>query len=57
MFQTIILVLLFIAAVVYAGRLLVNPFRRKEDGCATGCGKCSAVDLDTIEKQLKQKGF
>jgi hypothetical protein len=56
MFQTTIVVLIFLAAVFYAGRLAYRAFFVKAD-CATGCAKCNAVDFNKIEKQLQQKGF
>jgi hypothetical protein len=55
MIQTIIVVLLFVAAIAYIGKMIYNHFTMKEN-CATGCGKCNAVDFSKIEKQLKEKG-
>ena len=56
MLQTVVVIIVFVVAVAYVGRLLFNALK-KEDGCASGCGKCRAVDVNAIEKQLKQKGF
>lgn len=56
MLQTAIVGLIFLAAVIYLGRLVYLSFRSKS-GCATGCGKCGAVDFSKLEKELKQKGF
>jgi hypothetical protein len=53
MFQQIIIILLFAAALVYLGRMIYRSFQSKS--CATGCGKCSAIDFDKIEKQLNSK--
>jgi hypothetical protein len=56
MIQQIIIGLLFTAALIYVGRLIYKSFQAKS-GCATGCGKCGAVDFEKIEKQLQQKGL
>lgn len=56
MIQQVIVGLAFIAALFYVGRLVFRAFQAKSD-CATGCGKCSAVDFSKLEKQLKEKGI
>jgi hypothetical protein len=56
MIQSILVGLIFIAALLYVGRLLYRSFRVQSD-CATGCGKCSAVDFKKLEAQLKEKGL
>ncbi|MEO5980249.1 MAG: FeoB-associated Cys-rich membrane protein [Chryseolinea sp.] len=56
MIQQILVVLLFAAALAYLGRLLYKSLYAKS-GCATGCGKCGAVDFDKIEAQIKSKGL
>jgi hypothetical protein len=56
MLQTIIVALIFVTAVVYAARLAYKTFFVKTD-CATGCGKCGAVDFNKIEKELRQRGI
>jgi hypothetical protein len=53
MFQQVVIILLFAAALGYLGRMVYRSFQAKS--CATGCGKCSAVDFDKIEKQLKER--
>ncbi|HET9052769.1 MAG TPA: FeoB-associated Cys-rich membrane protein [Cyclobacteriaceae bacterium] len=53
MFQQVILILLFAAALVYLGRMVYRAFHEKS--CATGCGKCGVVDFDKIKKQLDSK--
>lgn len=55
MFQQAIIILLFICALAYLGRMIYRSFQSKS--CATGCGKCGAVDFDKIEKQLIAKGL
>jgi len=52
--QQIILLLLFFGAVFYLGRILYKSFHAKS-GCASGCGKCGAVDFSKIEQQLKER--
>jgi hypothetical protein len=56
MIQQIILILIFLGAVFYIGRLIYRSFQAKH-ACSTGCGKCGAVDFNKIEKQLKEKGI
>jgi hypothetical protein len=55
MIQQIIIGILFIGAVFYIGRMIYKNFTAKS-GCASGCGKCGAIDFDKIEQQLKEKG-
>jgi hypothetical protein len=50
MFQQTIIILLFVGALAYLGRMIYRSFQSKS--CATGCGKCSAVDFNKIERQL-----
>jgi hypothetical protein len=52
MVQQITIGLIFIGAVVYLGRLIYRHFQAKH-ACATGCGKCGAVDFEKIERQIK----
>ena len=53
MIQQILVGLMFLGAVFYAGRLVYKSFQGKAAGCATGCGKCGAVDFEKIEAQIK----
>lgn len=53
MFQQAVITLLFTAALAYLGRMIYRSFQSKS--CATGCGKCGAVDFNKIEKQLNTK--
>ncbi|MGV3589440.1 MAG: FeoB-associated Cys-rich membrane protein [Adhaeribacter sp.] len=52
MIQQIIILLLFIAAAVYVGRLVYKSFTAKS-GCAKGCGACATIDFNKIDKQIK----
>lgn len=56
MIQSIITGLIFLAALLYLGRLVFNSFRAKT-GCSSGCGKCGVVDFKKIEKQIQQKSI
>ncbi len=50
--QQIILILIFLTAVAYLGSIIYKSFQAKS-GCASGCGKCGAIDFAKIEKQIK----
>ena len=52
MIQTILILLIFAAALGYLIYMVRKQFDSKQNGCAKGCG-CSAVDLEKIEKQIK----
>ncbi|MBX2957704.1 MAG: hypothetical protein KF846_16185 [Cyclobacteriaceae bacterium] len=54
MVQQLLIGLLFTAALIYLGRLAWQLFQSKS--CASGCGKCSTIDVDAIEKQIRLKG-
>jgi hypothetical protein len=56
MIQQLIVIAVFIAALAYVGRLIYKSFQAKS-ACDSGCGKCSVVDFNKIEKQLKEKGI
>ncbi|MDV3307388.1 MAG: FeoB-associated Cys-rich membrane protein [Cyclobacteriaceae bacterium] len=51
MVQQILVILIFLAAVAYLVTLIVRQFRAKS-GCASGCGKCGALDLKEIEARI-----
>jgi hypothetical protein len=53
MTQELIILLLFVVAAGYVGRMVYQSFfaKRAEKGCAKGCGSCSAMDVAKIEKQ------
>lgn len=55
MLQQVIIILLFIGALAYLGRMIYRSFKSKS--CATGCGKCGAVDFGKIEADLKSRGL
>jgi len=54
MVQQIILILIFLGAVAYLGFIIFKSFQAKS-GCASGCGKCGAVDFSKIEQQIREK--
>jgi hypothetical protein len=58
MIQSIIVIVVFALALFYVGRLVFKSFFQANSGeCASGCGKCGAVDFAKLEQELKQKGF
>ena len=55
MLQEILVGIGFAGAVFYVGQLIYKSLQSKS-ACATGCGKCGAVDFQKIEAQIKKKG-
>ncbi|MBL7877082.1 MAG: hypothetical protein JNL53_15555 [Cyclobacteriaceae bacterium] len=53
MLQQGLIAILFLGAAYYIGRLAFRSFQAK-NGCQSGCGKCGALDLEKIEKQLQK---
>jgi uncharacterized membrane protein len=53
MFQHLLVIAIFLAALFYVGRMLVRSFRTKS-GCASGCGKCG-VDFSAVEKKISKE--
>ncbi len=56
MIQQLLVVTLFSGAAIYLGRLIYRSFQAK-NACESGCGKCGAIDLQKIEKELNAKGL
>ena len=54
MIQQIIIGALFLAALGYVVRLIYKSVQAK-GACATGCGKCAAVDFEKLEKEINSK--
>jgi hypothetical protein len=54
MFQLIAIIILFAGAAFFLCRMVYRSFQAKA-ACATGCGKCGAVDFEKIEKEISQK--
>jgi hypothetical protein len=52
--QEIIIGAVFLTALGYVGRLIYRSFQAKH-ACATGCGKCGAVDFEKIEKEINSR--
>ncbi|HSZ25412.1 MAG TPA: FeoB-associated Cys-rich membrane protein [Cytophagaceae bacterium] len=52
MVQTILVVVIFIAALGYLIFIVRNQFLAKEGGCPKNCG-CSSIDLEKIENKIK----
>jgi hypothetical protein len=56
MIQEILLAIIFAGALAYLGRVLYRQFQANS-ACASGCGKCSVVDFNKIESDLKSRGL
>ncbi|WP_162054146.1 FeoB-associated Cys-rich membrane protein [Pontibacter pamirensis] len=55
MVQELIILLVFIAAAFYMGRLVYRSFVAKS-GCVKGCGSaCSSIDFKKIQQDLDKK--
>jgi hypothetical protein len=52
--QEIIVILIFIAAAAYLGRLVYRNFTA-DSGCPKGCGSCSTIDFKKIEQQMRER--
>jgi hypothetical protein len=51
--QEILILLIFLAAVAYLVRMFWQQAKSKQPSCAKGCGGCSTLNPDLIEKQIK----
>lgn len=54
MIQELIILLVFLAASFYMGRMVYRSFAAKS-GCAKGCGSCGAIDFKKIQRELEKK--
>ena len=54
MIQELIILVIFLAAAFYMGRMLYRSFAAKS-GCAKGCGSCGAIDFKKIQQELEKK--
>ena len=48
--QVVLVVVIFLAAVYYIGRLAFRAFNSKQESCNTGCAKCS-VNFEDVKNQ------
>lgn len=56
MIETIVIGLLFIAAIGYLLWQVKKQFSRQEAGCAKGCGgACSSIDFQKMEAEISRK--
>jgi len=56
MVETIIIVMLFVAAVGYLLNVVRKSFITKSGGCAKGCGSaCGSIDFKKIEAEINRK--
>ena len=51
MLQQILIGIIFLLAAGYLGNMIFQSFQAKKS-CASGCGKCDAIDFEKIEKQI-----
>ncbi|GHA64945.1 FeoB-associated Cys-rich membrane protein [Pontibacter akesuensis] len=54
MIQQLIILLIFLVAVAYMGRMIYRSFAAKS-GCAKGCGSCGSIDFSKIQKDLEKQ--
>ncbi|MBL7859477.1 MAG: FeoB-associated Cys-rich membrane protein [Cyclobacteriaceae bacterium] len=54
--QSLLVGLIFAAALTYVVRLAYKSFNAKSN-CASGCGKCSAIDFTKIENEIQSKAM
>ncbi|WKN42501.1 hypothetical protein [Tunicatimonas pelagia] len=52
--QGLLIILLFTLATIYLARLVYRHFKT-DQGCSSGCGACSTIDLKKIQKQIQEK--
>ena len=52
--QEILILLIFLAAVAYLGRMFWRQAKSKEPNCAKGCGGCSTINPEQLEKQIRE---
>lgn len=58
MVQQILIFVIFLVAAAYVVRVLYRSFMPNKDaGCAKGCGSCSAIDFNKIQKELDKKAL
>jgi len=55
MVETIIITMLFVAAVGYLLNGVRKSFSNKSSGCAKGCGACGSIDFKKIEAEINRK--
>ncbi|QCR23966.1 FeoB-associated Cys-rich membrane protein [Pontibacter sp. SGAir0037] len=56
MVQEIIILIIFLAAAFYIGRLLYRSFSLKGSSCSKGCGgACSTIDFKKIQQDLEKQ--
>lgn len=56
MVETVIILLLFLAALVYLLNTVRKSFSAKSSGCAKGCGgACGSIDFKKIEAEIARK--
>lgn len=54
MIQEIVVWLIFLAALLYIGKIIYRSFKPKNGVCDKGCGSCGAVDFKKLEQQIQK---
>ena len=54
--ETILIILIFLAAVGFLGNKIYQSFNLKNKaGCAKGCGSCGAIDFEELAQKIEHK--
>jgi hypothetical protein len=53
--QQLLIVTLFVAALLYLGRIGWRAWRSK-NACEVGCNKCKVADIDLMAKNIEKAG-
>jgi hypothetical protein len=53
--ESLLILICFVAALVYVANLIRRQFSTASGGCAKGCGACSSLDLKKIEADIRRK--
>lgn len=54
MIQHLLILIVFLVAVAYMGRMIYRSFAAKS-GCAKGCGSCGGLDFNKIQKEMEKR--
>jgi len=53
--QEVLILLVFLAAIAYLVRMFWQQSKAKDSGCAKGCGGCSTLNPELLEKQIRAR--
>lgn len=54
MIQLMLVAVCTICATVWLALRFYNTFLKKHPGCGSGCGACSSLDIDAIERTIRK---